>query len=572
MSGIKNIPAEPNLRESIRALAVQAGAEMEYGRPPRWEDLDARGRAILEQLSLPADYLGYAMVSLNNAFWSAQFAAVPPSRRLFLLPHCINDEAICPGTYDSVGLNCAGCGACLLSGLKERAEALGYQVIIAEGTPAVILKVLEGSADAVLGVACLDSLEKSYSRIADLGIPHMAVPLLGNGCVRTQADPEQILKVLELAGPPCERQTRSYLPLLRETVRYFESEPLRDLLSPHLARPAAGTPEVFMATEREALDFLAEGGKRLRPFITIAAYAVATHGTRAMEPGFDCAAGVPVAVRRLAVAIEAMHKASLVHDDIEDEDDYRDGRRTLHRKCGLAPAINIGDWLIGLGYRLIAGETAALGAECVVAILNQLSAAHLDLCRGQGGELLWRSPTLRPLDALHIYSLKTAPAFEAALHAGLRAAGAAIDPDRLRRFCTYLGEGFQVQDDLDDWRSDGADHVILRREALAARPTILRAFAIESGGAAALAELESAAALDANGTADGAALIARVGELYETYGAFAKAEALVDRLRGRAVEIAQGMETAELRELLGFLVRIVLPQRMAAPPGHGGKH
>ena len=306
MSDIKNIPVESEVRESIRERAARVVAGLEPGRPPRWEELESSGRALLEQLALPLGYLGYAMVCLNNAFWGAQFAAVPPQRRLFLLPHCLNDRDACPGTYDSVGLHCAGCGACLLSNLKGRAEEIGYQVIIAEGTPSVILKVLEGSADAILGVACLDSLEKSYSRIADLGIPHLAVPLLANGCVRTQADPEQILKMLELAGPLRAPQTRSYLPLLRETVRFFDGDTLAGLLAPYLSRPGAATPDAMAATEREALACLSEGGKRLRPFITVAAYAVATHGTRVIEPGFDPADFVPLPVRRLAIAIEAM--------------------------------------------------------------------------------------------------------------------------------------------------------------------------------------------------------------------------------------------------------------------------
>jgi geranylgeranyl diphosphate synthase type II len=59
-------------------------------------------------------------------------------------------------------------------------------------------------------------------------------------------------------------------------------------------------------------------------------------------------------VCRVAMAIEAFHKASLVHDDIQDDDLFRYGRQTLHRTQGMGPAINIGDYLIGLGVQ--AGE------------------------------------------------------------------------------------------------------------------------------------------------------------------------------------------------------------------------
>ena len=58
-------------------------------------------------------------------------------------------------------------------------------------------------------------------------------------------------------------------------------------------------------------------------------------------------------IRRAALSIEAFHKASLVHDDIEDDDIFRYGRATLHRQYGVGTAINVGDYLIGLGYRLV---------------------------------------------------------------------------------------------------------------------------------------------------------------------------------------------------------------------------
>ena len=121
--------------------------------------------------------------------------------------------------------------------------------------------------------------------------------------------------------------------------------------------------------------------------MTIAAYAVARHGAAVLDCGDRTGPMIPRPVRRLALAIEALHKASLVHDDIEDDDEFRYGRPTLHRVHGTGQAINIGDYLIGLGYRLIAGKTSDLGADCTTDILARLSHAHLELCRGQGAEL-----------------------------------------------------------------------------------------------------------------------------------------------------------------------------------------
>ena len=70
-------------------------------------------------------------------------------------------------------------------------------------------------------------------------------------------------------------------------------------------------------------------------------------------------------IKRAALSIETFHKASLVHDDIEDDDQYRYGELAVHRRFGTPTAINVGDYLIGLGYRLVSRETGAIGAEAV---------------------------------------------------------------------------------------------------------------------------------------------------------------------------------------------------------------
>jgi geranylgeranyl pyrophosphate synthase len=504
------------------------------------------------------------MVAVSNEFWRPTFEAIPLARRLFLLPHCLADRTACTGAYDSVGLHCAGCGSCGIDALKREAEQLGYAVIVAEGTSSVIMKILEGEADAIFGVACLDSLEKSFHRVAELGVPHVALPLLKDGCVDTKAEVDEIRRMLAAKTAGTGAAPRSYVSLLRETARMFRQPMFSDLLAPYdeTARANGDRHDAWTSIERAALDWLREGGKRLRPFVTIAAFAVARHGPGILDCGELAGEKIPQAVRRLALAIEALHKASLVHDDIEDDDVFRYGRPTLHRVHGVGQAINIGDYLIGLGYRLIAGEASCLGPDCIADILNRLSHAHLELCRGQGAELLWQNRPLqlhRPLDVLTVYALKTAPAFEVALYAGLRAAGVNMDLGVLRRFSTFLGEGFQIRNDLDDWREDGGNKRRRGLDALAGRATILRAFAAENGDLQALAE-----PADGDGPAARQRLVDRVRELYCRSGAFNKTEQLLAKLRARALEAAGDFPSADLQELMRFFVRIVLPSEASA--------
>ncbi len=583
---IKRVPESATLRQAIRSAAARAAAGLDRSRPMSREGLEQIGKEILQRLELPRTLLGFTMVAVSNEFWLPIFETVALHRRLFLLPHCLRDQTACAGSYDSVGLHCAGCGSCEIHALKAEAEQLGYSVIVAEGTSSVLFRVLEGDADAILGVACLDSLERSFQRVVELGIPHVAVPLLRDGCKDTEAEIGQIRSLLAAQSAPTAVLTptsrRSYLGLLRETGRMFRQPTFAELLAPYIevaelagqlgngsrglsqfSRQEAvemGRSPLGPTVQEIALQWLQEGGKRLRPFVTLAAYAVAKHGTGVLEqadPGSDLAERLPVAVRRIALAIEALHKASLVHDDIEDNDHYRYGLPTLHRIHGVAQTINVGDFLIGLGYRLIAGQSVPLGADCSGDILDRLSRAHLELCRGQGAELQSQDhrPPYAAAQAMQAAAQKTAPAFEAALYAGLRAAQADVDPTILRRFATYLGEGFQVRNDLDDWQEDQHNKRHRGLDARAGRVTLLHIFATEGGHGPRLAQL---AELMENSTSD--ELLDQVYQVYCESGALAKVEQLYARLRDRALAAAAEFPTPDLQELMQFFVRMILQE------------
>ncbi len=544
---LKAVPAEDEARRRVRAEAVRVAAAVDRRRPPRRDELETAARGLLRRLGLSTAYIGFAMVAVNNEFWREQFASVPAGRRLLLLPHCLRHVTDCKGSYDARGLTCVQCGACALGPLKAEAESLGYTVLIAEGTPAVVQALARGRCDAILGMACLDSLERAFARVSELGIPNVAVPLLTNGCVTTTAETEVLLDWLRNQGGAAGPRTRSYLPALRAAERLFQPGALEELLD---GLVGTRTPSPAGETEAVALEWLREGGKRFRPFVTLAGYAALGGGE-----------GFPPAARRIALAIEAFHKASLVHDDIEDNDPFRYGRQTLHRRYGVGTALNVGDYLVGLGYGLVAASRAELGAEAVADILAHLSEAHTKLCRGQGEELLWSRRDLlavRPEDVQRIYALKTAPAFEAAICAGVRAArDRAIDPtehELLRRYCRLVGVAYQLLNDLKDWDGDRRGKRLAGQDSLAWRPTMLLALALEAGDAGPLRALATA-------PQDGAERrqrLERLRGLYEERGAFEKGRRLVDEYRRRARAEADAARPEALRDLLHFIVEAVL--------------
>src|SRR5439155_15555382 len=104
-------------------------------------------------------------------------------------------------------------------------------------------------------------------------------------------------------------------------------------------------------------------------------------------------------------------------------------------------------------------------------VVNRLAEAHLKLSEGQGAELLWRDAadkSLTALDALKIYALKTAPAFEAALYAGLRLAGPADGYEKtVTEFSKNLGVAFQVLNAPKYWEGEGDNKLVAGSDVLA---------------------------------------------------------------------------------------------------------
>jgi geranylgeranyl pyrophosphate synthase len=361
--------------------------------------------------------------------------------------------------------------------------------------------------------------------------------------------------------------------LLRAARRLFQPDELERLVprlrgGPRLAEVngagAAGL-DPIAATEAISYDFLAKGGKYSRPFITLAAYDALTGGHCTRSDGTEQVVNrITDAVRRAALSIEAFHKASLVHDDIQDGDEFRYGQPTVHVEHGVPTAINVGDYLIGLGYRLVSRDTSELGADTAADILNKLADAHTRLSEGQGAELVWRDSRdkrITPAEALKIYALKTAPAFEAALYCGLRLAGPADKyAQPVAQLARHLGIAFQILNDLQDWEADDFNKLTLGGDVLGGRPTVLWAIALEG------LEDDDRRQLDrlvAHGKAT-PAVFGEIRRLFQRAGAFDGALALVAEHRQAAQAVAERLEPEALRRLAHYLIETVLARPATA--------
>jgi len=566
-SHLKAVPDTLKMREEFKRAAERYVEGLDKSRPFSKSELEQHSHALLAEMDLPEKYLGFAMVLIGNFFWKRQFLAIPFERRMLLLPHCLKHAEGCPAEYDEFGLDCEKCGACSIADYKVKAEKLGYKVLVAEGSPIVLKIIIGGYIDGILGVACLNVLEKAIDKVLIAGVPSYAIPLHSGDCKNTTLDESWVWDVLEEYEPLPEPQTASYVPLMRAANRMFGDD-FEQLLPRVRSKTPKAAASPLGKTEDIAYDWLANGGKRFRPFITLAAYDAVT-GAKSVKggPGSE-QLEVSDSVGRVAMAIEAFHKASLVHDDIEDDDLYRYGNETLHRRHGLGTAINVGDYLIGLGYRLVNSARGDIGTEASSDIIERMAAAHVKLCDGQGAEMAWQDAgdlNVTPLDALQIYSLKTSPAFEAALYAGLRMGGPVEQYEKMiPAFCRHVGVGFQILNDLNDWRGDDDNKLVAGQDALSLRPTVLLAMALDVADDMQRAEIEEL--LEDEQVS--ALKIGRLRRIFEHCGVFEKAEALVAKSRARAESLADEVEPDELRRLLYFLVDTVLADNEPEPQPH----
>src|SRR5262249_5339783 len=149
--------------------------------------------------------------------------------------------------------------------------------------------------------------------------------------------------------------------------------------------------------------------------------------------------------------------------------------------------------------------------------------------------------------ALKIYALKTAPAFEAALYAGVRLAGPTDEREKaIADFSRNLGVAFQILNDLKDWNGDENNKLLAGQDVLAARPTLLLALALEGVPAAEkeelLALIQPCREHDQADDTVAVQTVERVGVIYRKAKVFAKADALVEKYRARAEAIADEVE------------------------------
>ncbi len=512
-----NIPQTAQQRERLLRTAADCVRAQKLVAPLSLDELKTHSLAVLRTAGEGQKYLDFTAILVNNELWRPTLAAIPCEKRLLLLPKCLRDLANCPAKFDRIGLLCQNCGSCPIGEIKFEAERLGYVVLVAEGSPIVMSLVQTGKIQAIVGVSCMSVLENVFPYMESAAIPALAIPLLYDGCAETAVDLDWVWDAL-YTGDKNPSGWLNLEDLRAEVSQWFTVESLSEIPGPPHDR-----------TETIALEWLARAGKRWRPFL-----AACVHQALAN----DKSAHLPEDLRRVAIAVECFHKASLIHDDIEDGDATRYGRNSLHTDYGVPIALNVGDFLLGEGYHLLSQTSAS--AECKARMLRIASAGHKQLSLGQGAELSWlRNPSpLSVEEVLDIFAKKTSPAFSVALNLGAVLAGAKPDvAAALDRYSDVLGIAYQIRDDINDLLStiDPAD-------LNAARPSLLLALAYERASNADRKTIASIYAKDAHKSA--------VQKIISSLNVERIALEMMRDYKSRAVDALAALDNTALKSLL----------------------
>ncbi len=523
----ENLPQTPEERTRFLQFIRNYVAEHNPVPPMPMEDIKVHADKVVDMLGCDPIYRDYIGVLINNEMWRDSLAAIPYERRLLLLPKCLRVESKCPAPFDEFGLLCKQCGLCSIQDLQNEAERLGYAVLVAEGSAIVMSLIQTGKIEAIVGVSCISVLERAFPYMEAAAVPGVAVPLLQDDCIDTTVDLDWVWDYIHLTSE--DRSLRLDLVGLREEVDFCFTPASLDLIM------GAGVGE----TEQLGREWLMRAGKRWRPFLAASVVHSMTE-TKDESLSDD--------LKKICVAVECFHKASLIHDDIEDNDDQRYGEQTLHASHGIPLALNVGDFLIGEGYRLIAATS--LSPEQKNLMIQIAAEGHRQLCRGQGAELSWmRSPVpLKAVEVLDIFRSKTAPAFEVALQMGAVFAGVDVHAevkDTIHSYSEALGIAYQIRDDLSD-HGEGGDTNDLEQ----VRPNLPMAIAYEKAKDEPKQMLETAWKRQLNGKVSHK----DIESLCEDLKAIDRSEKLLEAYKEQAIRSIAELDNPSLKGLLRRLI------------------
>lgn len=372
-------------------------------------------------------------------------------------------------------------------------------------------------------------------KVSDNGLQALIAAGLGGEAVEASSEPVPQWPSREEGGPKAALQA-SFRCVGKELMQVNAR-----LDGASLAEPATSS-----LVREEVLRLFASGGKRLRPALTLLVARALGASDAAMEE-----------VGSLASAVEVLHSASLVHDDILDGSDRRRGEATVHTRLGERAATLVGDFLFATASIMV----AELGSLPTVLLISKVVA---DFGRGELAQSAVRFEavdySLEDYLAKSFY--KTASLLAAACQAAVLLSRPDLSPESKEsvscyRFGAYVGLAFQVVDDILDFVSTeeelGKPALADLKEGNLGAPVL---FAAQAGALSKESEKELLAVIDRKLSTDGDLELVR--RLVQEGNGVAKSKELAQRFVALAAAELNCLEPGEARQSLRLFADFVV--------------
>jgi len=264
-----------------------------------------------------------------------------------------------------------------------------------------------------------------------------------------------------------ESNTDDEISKMKDTSGLLENEKIRtriNLINEEIKRcllDEDGEPAVLYETTRH---LILAGGKRLRSLLLILCS--------------EAVGGTVVDALPFAVATEFIQSASLIHDDVVDEDNMRRGVETTHEKYGRKMAIIAGDLLVAIAIKLI-------GERATPELLTYVATGGIKMCEGEAADLLMSQNKVQSYTteaALEIIRMKTVSFMISTAKVGAMLGHATqTQQEALIKYSEMLGYSFQIRDDILDIiaTQNGTGKTVLS-DLRGSRSNFVLAHAIES--------------------------------------------------------------------------------------------
>ncbi|MBQ8968495.1 MAG: polyprenyl synthetase family protein [Bacteroidaceae bacterium] len=326
---------------------------------------------------------------------------------------------------------------------------------------------------------------------------------------------------------PIEAEMRAYRELFEQTLQ--TENPLLQLALSHL---------------------LKRQGKMMRPMLVLLAARYVGQGGKSTSESEESALTVPRSVLHAAVALELLHTASLVHDDVVDESDRRRGQKSVNALLDNKAAVLVGDFLLSKALY----HSAQTGSQQVVTWVAQLGQTLSD------GELLQLAnldkTEISEADYYEVIRKKTASLFETCARTGaLLAGGGGEVVEQMARFGDAVGMCFQLRDDIMDYDNQHDTGKPSGNDMKEGKLTLPVIYAVLNSGDADLRTL--ALKVRSGEASDGE--ISRLVALTHDFGGIRYAEKNMDKFAHNALSLLKGTEASSpVVDALVHYVRFVV--------------